>query len=367
MLRRAATTQQRLTEQELIQAAHNQDEAEWWAQLDNNLKYILVNILSGLAATTCRQHQAEIGLEVYRQLNIRFSIPIGTRSACYLTQLFKPTFDHNNFEDSFPTWEFELSRYERDNNAQLPDAVKIPVLLNNTTGPLQQHLQLNAGANPTYAEVRATIMEYYRTTTAFQKLQQTNPSSAVATNFGGRQAPMDIGAINKGKHKGKSKGKNKGKYGNNKGYKGKGYNKGKGYGNNYNPFGNKGGKGKIGQGMPFRGMSNKEPTTKPKEKDSTKAKEASKDVRCGQQGHIARDCKMTVYNISDTTGNNDTYYDTTDQWYQQQQNMTTLDGAVTKHWSMQSHNSHHTTSNTSNWHCQHQLSQSNRTQLQQST
>ena len=133
---------------------------------------------------------------------------------------------------------------------------------------------------------------------------------------------MDIGAINKGKYKGKSKGKHKGKYGNNKGYKGKGYNKGKGYGNNYNSFGNKGGKGKIGQGMPFRGMSNnKGAYNKGKGKGSNKGKGGIQGCyRCGQQGHIARDCKMTVYNISDTTGNNDTYYDTTDQWYQQQQN-----------------------------------------------
>jgi len=104
--------------------------------------------------------------------------------------------------------------------------VKIAVLMNETTGPLQQHLHLNAGTTPTYAEVRATIMEYYRTTTAFSRLQQ-HLSSAVITNLGGGPAPMDIGATCKGK--GKGKGKNKGKgYG--KGNKGKGYQEGKGYG-----------------------------------------------------------------------------------------------------------------------------------------
>ena len=96
--------------------------------------------------------------------------------------------------------------------------------MNETKGPLQQHLHLNAGASPAYAQVRATIMEYYRTTMAFTRLQQ--PSSAVSSNLGGGTAPMDIGATYKG-----VKGKGKGKYkGNNKG-KGKGYNsKGKGYG-----------------------------------------------------------------------------------------------------------------------------------------
>ena len=257
MQQRAATTQQRLTEQELIQAAHDQDEADRWVQLDNNLKYILVNILSGpaennLQTTPSRDRlwdlQAAQHLIFHPHRHTQRWLPHTTSQANIRLQQLR------RLLLNMGVW--ALTLYERDKNAQLPDAVKIAVLLNNTTGPLQQHLQLNAGANPTYAEVRATIMEYYRTTTAFQKLQQTNPSSAVATHFGGGQAPMDIGAINKGKYKGKSKGKHKGKYGNNKGYKGKGYNKGKGYGNNYNSFGNKGGKGKIGQGMPFRGMRN---------------------------------------------------------------------------------------------------------------
>ena len=101
-----------------------------------------------------------------------------------------------------------LARYERDSNAQLPDQVEIAVLMNETTGPLQQHFQLNASATPTYAEVRTIIMEYYRTTTAFSRLQQLS-SSPVSTNLGGGPAPMDIGATYRGKGKGKGKNKKK--------------------------------------------------------------------------------------------------------------------------------------------------------------
>ena len=117
-----------------------------------------------------------------------------------------PRFDANNFEESFSTWEFELNRYERDNNTQLPDQVKIAVLMNETKGVLQQHLHLMAGATPTYTDIRSTIMEYYRTTTAFNRLQQS-ASSSVATNYNGGAASMDIGAMNKGKGKGKYRGK----------------------------------------------------------------------------------------------------------------------------------------------------------------
>jgi len=139
LLSRAERAPTVLTDAELIAAAGTPEEAEHWTQLANNLKYILISTTSAAAATVCRQHQAAMGLEVYRQLCQRFSIPLGTRSIGYLTKLLKPTFNHNNFEESFSTWEFEVDRYERDNNTQLPDKVKISVLMNETTGLLQQH------------------------------------------------------------------------------------------------------------------------------------------------------------------------------------------------------------------------------------
>ena len=246
---RAATV---LTDAELLGAATTIEEGEKWTQLCNNLKHILINITSGPAATVCRQHQDAMGLEVYRQLCNRFAIPVGTRSIGYLTKLLKPKFDTNNFEESFSTWEFELARYERDNNAQLPDQVKIAVLMNETTGPLQQHLHLNASATPTYVEVRTTIMEYYRTTTAFSRLQQQS-SSAVSSNLGGGPAPMDIGATYKGR--GKGKGKHKGKGFNKGGHKGKGYQRerGKGYGG-YGSYNKGKGKGKQQQWYQPKGV-----------------------------------------------------------------------------------------------------------------
>ena len=165
---RSTTT---LTDAELTTAAATPQEGERWIHLANNLKYILISTTTAAAATVCRQHQTAMGFEMYRQLCQSFSIPLGTRSIGYLTRLLKPTFNHINFEESFSTWEFEVGRYERDNNTQLPDQVKIAVLMNETTGPLQQHLHLNAGHAPTYNAIREIITEYYRTTTAFSRLQ----------------------------------------------------------------------------------------------------------------------------------------------------------------------------------------------------
>ena len=152
ILDRAATTQQHLTEADLWGAATTPEEGEKWAQQDQNLKHALINITTGPAATVCRQHQQEIGPEIFQQLCDRFSIPVGTRSIGYLTKLLKPTFGINNFEESFSNWKFEPNRYERDNTTRLPDPVKIAILTSETTGQLQQHLRLNARATPTHAE-----------------------------------------------------------------------------------------------------------------------------------------------------------------------------------------------------------------------
>ena len=156
-LPKAAQSPTRLTEAELRGAAASQQEIDEWLQLDHNLKYVLIITTTAAAATLCRQYQHEIGLEIYRQLLLRFKTPLGTRSIGYQTKLLEPTFDTNNFDESFSNWEYEIQQYESDNSTNLPDQVKVAVLMNRTRGPLQQHLHLNAGASPTYAEIRTTI------------------------------------------------------------------------------------------------------------------------------------------------------------------------------------------------------------------
>ena len=298
LLARAERATTVLTDAELIAAAGTPEEAERWMQLANNLKYILISTTSAAAATVCRQHQAAMGLEVYRQLCQRFSIPLGTRSIGYLTKLLKPTFNHNNFEEPFSTLEFEVDRYERDNNTELPNQVKIAVLMNETTGPLQQHLHLNAGQAPTYPMIREIITEYYRTTAAFAGLQQQASSSASANDNGG-PAPMDISATYKGKG-GRGKGYKgyKGKQ-QSKGNKGKGKGKGYGYDKGYGKA-----KGKVkGKQVwqPMKGTGKGQGKNKGANNQGKGKNPVAICYTCGQPGHLAKDCRTAVYNLSDTT------------------------------------------------------------------
>ena len=317
-LPRAAQSTTILTAADLTGAAASQQEADDWIQLDHNLKYVLIVTTTAAAATLCRQYQHEIGLEIYRQLHLRFKTPIGTRSIGYLTKLLEPTFDSNNFEESFSNWEYDIQQYESDNSTALPDQVKVAVLMNRTRGPLQQHLHLNAGQSPTYAEIRTTITEYQRAHTTFSRLQQ-NQSSAVSTNYNGGSAPMDIGAISKGKHKGKGKGKHKGKKGK-KGNKGKGY---MSYGQhtqgNYTSQSTQG-KGKVGQGMPFKGQQYDKGKGKSYSKSTGQGKGQVICYKCGQPGHTMKNCRVSVYNINGGAQGNEQSAEATQQWYEQSQN-----------------------------------------------
>ena len=91
------TANAELTEAQLRGAATTIEDGERHVRLSTDLRYILINTTAGAAATVCRQHQHTIGFQMYRQLCIRFSIPLGTRSIGHLTRLLKPKSDNNNF------------------------------------------------------------------------------------------------------------------------------------------------------------------------------------------------------------------------------------------------------------------------------
>lgn len=114
----------------LAEAAAQQVTEAPWVQLDPTLKYVLINAPQQEQQPLYADNtNMRLDLMYSHQFNMSFALPVGTRSTGYLTKFLKPTFDNNNFDQSFSNWEFELDRYryERDNNTQLPDQVKIAV------------------------------------------------------------------------------------------------------------------------------------------------------------------------------------------------------------------------------------------------
>ena len=151
--------QQQQQEQQQLEGIHR-----YKVSPSNNLHYLLVSTCDGPASTICRQNMQGNGFETWRLIG-------------HLTRLLKPQLDEQKFEGSFTTWEFQLPRSEQDNSTLLPDAVKIAILLNETKGPLQQHLQLQAGNITTYAQIRSMVIEYYRATASFTRLQAITTGS----------------------------------------------------------------------------------------------------------------------------------------------------------------------------------------------
>ena len=105
-LPRAAQSTTRLTEAELRESSRYNTGTRGMGPTGQQLKVRADHHNSRRSSLHCADSfQHEIGLEIYRQLLLRFKTPIGTRSIGYLTKLLEPTFDTNNFEESFSNWE----------------------------------------------------------------------------------------------------------------------------------------------------------------------------------------------------------------------------------------------------------------------
>ena len=82
--------------------------------------------------------------------------------------------------------------------------VKIAILLKQTTGAFQQHLQLNANHASSYNDVREVVLNYSKANTNPFKFDPVQQSTSMDVDY------FSVGAF-KGKGKGKDKGKGKGK------------------------------------------------------------------------------------------------------------------------------------------------------------
>ena len=105
-------------------------------------------------------------------------------------------------------------KYEKQTGTELLDSVLVATLLNKTSGPLQQHLRLNARTLMTYEEVGATIREYHQSRhilTGAASSSHRGPALMDVGGFKGKKGPgkCGLGCLNGKKGKGKGKGRSK--------------------------------------------------------------------------------------------------------------------------------------------------------------
>ena len=206
---RVAETAAEIINDDSFTEGHEEEE-----KLSRELHGILVQLCGGPSEVLLQQIDTDHGCEDWRKLHEYYKRPSLSTSLGRLVKILDYPF--KKMEEDLMKWEGEVAAFERETGSPLPSMVKIAVLIKQSSGPLQQHLQLNANHTTSYNQVRETVLNYTNAQANAFKFESSR-----------RDDPMqvDLFGVNAFKGKGKDKGKGKGK-GKDKG-KGKGKGKGK--------------------------------------------------------------------------------------------------------------------------------------------
>ena len=203
------------------------------------LAYLLAQITDGAARAIARNKDTENGFEIWRRLFNQFSLPSRARATNLLNKIIDFRLRQDHLGSDLNDFKILKNRYEKTTGAPLDNDLLITLIMQKTTGPLQQHLRLNIRNINTFIEALEIVYSYIKSRHLVVPSRNNDP------------ADMDIEALKGRKGYGKGKGKEKRKGGiyksKGKGFKGKGIFKGKGKG-----------KSKDFKGKKRKGMKGKE-------------------------------------------------------------------------------------------------------------
>jgi len=171
-------------------------------EANTKLYFMLAMMVKGQAATVVRKAPNGHGLEAWRLLSRKYDPEDDQSSLGLLAALLKYDFGGSLHELSQRLDHFDvlLKKYESASETEdLPDGVKRALLLSGLPEPLATHIQMNGKVLDTFKKVRYAVEEYLRT----KRVWSADFLVSASSNDG--PAPMDIGAVTKGK--GKSWGK----------------------------------------------------------------------------------------------------------------------------------------------------------------
>ena len=188
-------------------------------QESSTVVFLLSQVLTGSPLQLLMNTESGNGYEDWRLLCRREEPQSGTARAAHLTGLLRTQFSGGmkGFEEELEKFEGNVRRYELTYNELLADSVHQALLKSNA--PAEIKLQIEFQDYFSANELYTALVGFVRTRDSYA--YDAGPSTG--------PAPMEVGAIMKGKggKKGGCKGKDKGKI-DNKGAKGKGKTKGVG-------------------------------------------------------------------------------------------------------------------------------------------
>ena len=165
MFRVAESTEDSITDESFLRADGSMNQEK--LSLSKRLKCFVVLHCDASIDPVLQAHTTEHGLELWRRLNERFDAKSRMTSMGRLSKIISMQFDTTNLETQLVLWEQEISKYEVETQSPLPDSIKIAVLINGTTGPLQEWIQLNGSNMQVYTNVRTSIVNYVRSKKTF--------------------------------------------------------------------------------------------------------------------------------------------------------------------------------------------------------
>ena len=174
LLTKSEVAEEPITDALLVNS--DEDVAKELVKFRRQLHYLLALLTKDSAKLVVRQLLGVNGFETWKQLSRQFSLPGATRHVGLLCRVLKPSFSEQTFEQDFQQWEAGKTTYETQTGTLLPDSVLVAILLNETSGTLQQHFRLNAATLKTYQDVRRVIVQYHQSQHVLK--QTTLPASS---------------------------------------------------------------------------------------------------------------------------------------------------------------------------------------------
>ena len=126
------------------------------------LHYLLAQITDGPARLVVRLNEGGNGFETWRQLYERFALPDKARGVSLLSRLLDFRFRDASFEADLTEFISLKNKHEKATGKLLDDDLLVTLMVNKTSGALQQHLRLNVDALTTFSDVVQIVKQYYQ-------------------------------------------------------------------------------------------------------------------------------------------------------------------------------------------------------------
>eukprot|EP00439_Symbiodinium_sp_Y106_P029114 s1009_g3.t1 len=105
------------------------------------LAYMLAQITDGAARVIVRNEDTENGFEIWRRLFNQFSLPSRARATNLLNEIIAFRLRHDHLESDLSEFIILKNRPEKATGVPLDNDLLITLIMQKTTGPLQQHLR----------------------------------------------------------------------------------------------------------------------------------------------------------------------------------------------------------------------------------